>query len=603
MSSRPLLLVVLLTAACAGRRAERPFDRIAILPFDNLSADAGLDWIGPLAPGVIATQTTGAARLLPLVATGEFDLARLRATQALRGYYQMEGSRLRLRATLTDIATNRTVRAFDHSGPASDGPLPLLDALSKDLADKVRPYPSSNREAVASLGSALLETGARERAQLAESAYRKDPALTPAAIEAAQTYIASGDPASAAGILRSLAPGESAESAQAGLMLALLERNQAAIRPALETAVRFSPRNSDLLGELGQLATRARDYGSGVRWFQKAIELEPEHPGPWNLLSYTQAYAGDFPAALASVEHLRTLSPQDPNSFDSIGEINWMAGRFDQAYKSFLEAQQKDPLFQGGLEFAKAAFSRLMAGDTAGADQLFGRYLESRRAAADPIVDLRQAHWLSLTGRRAQALEASAKLAAAGGELGSRAASFRSMWLAQAGRREEAQAMAANARGLARSPGAVNMAALAGLLASPNAPPQAWLARAQALFHPNAPASFAESALAYALFLNGHYKEAAAILERLVRQTNPGVVDELQSLLAGARLQLGDAKGAFELLNRWPLPPVPGESLFASLWFPNVIEWRGKATASVRGAAAAQPMLTLFQALEGNRAR
>lgn len=583
--------------ACSQKAPESTFDRVGVLPFDNLSTSPELEWIGVFAPLAITTETMGAERMLAIPATGAFDLARVRATRALRGYYQVEGSRLHVHATLTDVRTAKTLRTFHHSGALSEGPLPVMDALSRDLAGRARPYPSSNRTAVADLGNALLVSDPATRAQMLEAAWRKDSSLSDAALEAAQARLASGDSASAVKLLQAVAAG--ADSPQATQARILLARDSASLQSALEQAVRYSPRNADFLSQLGQIATRNRDYAAAETWFRKALAVEPDFAGLWNMLSYAQAYAGRTQEALISVERLRAAAPQDPNSYDSGGEINWMAGHFDQAYKRFLDAQQKEPLFQGGLEFAKAAFSRLMAGDIAGADQLFDKYLESRRAAADPIVDLRHAHWMYLTNRKQQAFEEAAKIQAAGGELASRAASFQAIWMLQEKRKPEAQAMAAAARALARSPGSAGMATIAGLLASPSAPPAQWQARARALFPPNTPPNISQAALAYALFLDGHYQPAATLLEGVVKASSPSVVDEPQALLAGAALQSGDAARAAQSLVRWPLPPIPGESVFASMWFPGVIEWRAKVIEQTKGPAAAVPFFSIYNAIVG----
>ncbi|MBL8222036.1 MAG: hypothetical protein JNL62_22555, partial [Bryobacterales bacterium] len=45
-------------------------------------------------------------------------------------------------------------------------------------------------------------------------------------------------------------------------------------------------------------------------------------------------------------------------------------------------------------------------------------------------------------------------------------------------------------------------------------------------------------------------------------------------LLAQARLETGDKAGAKALLERYALPPNPGDTLYASLWFPQFRAWR-----------------------------
>jgi hypothetical protein len=154
--------------------------------------------------------------------------------------------------------------------------------------------------------------------------------------------------------------------------------------------------------------------------------------------------------------------------------------------------------------------------------------------------------------------------------------SFLSFWQTQGGRRGEARDLAAKALPMAQSPGARNMAALAGLFAQPQAPAVEWRDRIVKLFASQAPAAFHTSALMYVLFLDGHYADAAKLAQAILAEATPGTVDEILALRGGAQFLSGDKAGAAGTLGRWPLPPQPGESLFASLWFPAVKDWRAQ---------------------------
>ncbi|MDX1981395.1 MAG: hypothetical protein SFV51_14090 [Bryobacteraceae bacterium] len=571
------LLVIL--PGCGPKAPSTGVQRVAILPFENLSTDASLDWIGSLAPVIVARQTAGASGMVTVSLAADHDLAAQRITSVVRGYYQKEGSQLRLRAALHDVASARVVRWFDQRGPMAGGPLPLLDNVSRELAGKADPYPSSNQEALAMLGAALASGEAAKRAELAEAAFHKDPRLTAAALEAAPLRAATGAGAEAVSIIEAAMRAASSDwdRAQAGTLLGFLRRDRDQLAGALEVTARIAPANADVARQLGELATRKRDYAKAAGWFAKATDAEPGYIGLWNLRAYAEAYGLNFSGAKQSTKRYRDLAPLDPNAYDTTGEILWMAGEFAEAGQSFVQAQEKDPQFSGGLEFAKAAFSLWMAGDAAAADSMFQRYLESRRALSDPIVDLRHAHWLFLSGRQDQALTMAAKIAGTGGEIGSRALSFVSFWHTRIGQRDLAREEAAKAATLARSPGSQSMAALAGLFAQPKASPAEWQERVGKVVGPQAPASFRTSAVVYALFLDGHYREAAKLLDALLSDATPGTVDELQALLGGAQLLAGDKQAAARTLGRWPLPPQPGESLFASLWFPAVKDWRAQA--------------------------
>ncbi|MBL8178329.1 MAG: hypothetical protein JNK48_26875, partial [Bryobacterales bacterium] len=255
------------------------------------------------------------------------------------------------------------------------------------------------------------------------------------------------------------------------------------------------------------------------------------------------------------------------------GEVHWFFGQFAEAEANFLEAQKRDPQFLGGLEFAKAALARFMAGDTKAADQIFSRYLETRRALKDPLADLRNAHWLYLTGRKKEALEAGKTVAAASTETGALMQSYLAVWQLQQGDAAAAET-ARLALSRARTPATASQAGLAALLAQPRSSAEEWNSRIGKAIGPATPPALKRLVLAYALLLGKHYRQARQVLEPLHAETPPSGAEEIRMLLAKAKWETGDQAGARDLLRRYPLPPQPGESVYASLWFPEFLQWR-----------------------------
>jgi hypothetical protein len=85
--------------------------------------------------------------------------------------------------------------------------------------------------------------------------------------------------------------------------------------------------------------------------------------------------------------------------------VHFLAGKFADAEKYFLQAHEKDAAFHGGAGLLKAAYAHWLGGDLAGADAIHGRYVKFRAGLHDPLGAWREAVWLYSTGRRTEAEE------------------------------------------------------------------------------------------------------------------------------------------------------------------------------------------------------
>jgi Flp pilus assembly protein TadD len=571
-------LACLLLGAAIGSSACRhvpsaPVVRIAVIPWENLSTREAIDWIGPVAPYEISARTVGDPHRVFLAAGSERDLLPLRAQQVLSGYYEAAANTLRVHVTLRDLATSRNLMQFEVDGGM---PEKLYTAVSARLSAVAGSSSESNEAALAAFGRALLSSRSGAKRDLLAQALKADPHYAPAAALLAQMISAAGDPQSAAAILETARSGRRDGWAWAQLTqeLGAIRRDPALLRKGLESSAKLSPANADISRALGEFQVQHHRYPEAAKWFRKTVDLEPGVTAFWNLLAYAQAYARDFAGARASTAQYRKLAPSDPNAWDTTGEVEWYAGNFAAAESAFLEAQQKQPLFLGGLEFSKAAFARFLAGDLTGADQTYHRYLETRRALKDPLTDLREVHWWFLTARRGKALERVASLAQAEGDAGSRAGLFQALFLLEEGKSAEALAAAGNAAKKAADPSGRTTADLMVLLAQPPASANEWLSRVDRALPPTVPSTVRRQVLIYALILGKHYAPAVKLLESAYGETPPPAAEENRMLLGKALLATGNRQRAAEMLTNYPLPPQPGETLFATLYFPGFLEWR-----------------------------
>jgi tetratricopeptide (TPR) repeat protein len=102
----------------------------------------------------------------------------------------------------------------------------------------------------------------------------------------------------------------------------------------------------------GRWLVHQRRYAQGIFILEHAITLFPEYPAALNELAYAYAFSGNFDKAYALMDRYVQLQPDQPNPYDSYGEILRAAGRYDDAIQKYRMAIRVDPNF--GSEFGVA---------------------------------------------------------------------------------------------------------------------------------------------------------------------------------------------------------------------------------------------------------
>lgn len=194
-----------------------------------------------------------------------------------------------------------------------------------------------------------------------------------------------------------------AEPGQALASLRERLRHEVPLEQAAEAAKKY-PADARLAALAGRWAMIRRDLRGAGEWFDRALRLDPENGPLHNEAGYVLFYAGKLEEGLRSVEKYERLEPYSANPLDSRGEILLLGGRYREAEEAFVAAYERDPRFLLSGTLRKAAYARRLAGDEAGADQLFGRYLDA--IAGTPLAELKRAQWDYETGREAKAVAA-----------------------------------------------------------------------------------------------------------------------------------------------------------------------------------------------------
>jgi tetratricopeptide (TPR) repeat protein len=102
----------------------------------------------------------------------------------------------------------------------------------------------------------------------------------------------------------------------------------------------------------GRWLVHQRRYAQGIFVLEHAVALFPDYPAALNELAYAYAFSGNFEKANALMDRYVELQPDQPNPYDSYGEILRTAGQYDAALDKYRMAIRVDPSFGSELGVA-----------------------------------------------------------------------------------------------------------------------------------------------------------------------------------------------------------------------------------------------------------
>ncbi|HYZ87575.1 MAG TPA: hypothetical protein VE621_24380 [Bryobacteraceae bacterium] len=567
MSSRAALWSVvcgLLLAGCGAKPASRGPSRIAFLPLDNQSSDAGNNWIGRAAAGVVAYQLNSGPSSEVIDVPDARTAAELQATEEVVGFFDVNKGRLELSAYLRDPGSQRTIRTL-HASSNVNEPFRAFAELAKQINStaKPKPFPTQDVESLKAFFQASIASDPAEQESLLAKAVAEDPDFTLAQFARIRSALVRGDQETAMKAL---------DQARANIASFRTDEDRAKLdylasevtgdkRTRLAALLKLSkaePHNVEYWNQYAVTAMSLAHYARASSAYEKLTQLEPQQKAHWNNLGYARVYSGDLSGAVSALEQYRKLAPTEANPVDSLGEVHFYAGKFREAASFFLEAHKLQPqMLQGGHLF-RAAYSQFLSGAIGEADVTFARYIAYRKQGRDPLLELRSAIWLAMTGRRKEAL---AKLGS-----GPLAAGQRCLWLLDAGNRTEAkQALTSGV-----SPQDLSARFCEAFL-QPISSLEGW----QGLFAKGVPNQALRNELAgFAMALTGHEAEGVSNWSSLLEGKTPDASTEPRIMQASALRAAGKGAEAPKVLP--PRSPDPG---FASLVWSRYLKLRSAAGA------------------------
>jgi adenylate cyclase len=325
---------------------------IVVLPFDNMSAEPGQDY---LADGIVEAITAALSciRSFFVIARSSAFTYKGRTTNArdigkelgvaylLEGSVQKAGNRLRIIVQLIETEGGAHVWSSRFDG-AIDEFFDLEDRITEQVAGALQPsiriaeIERSRRKRPQDLGSydftmralphvwALEKEESAKALELLEKALAIDPEY-PLALSLAgwchaqrSVYNWVDDIAGSQAMARSLA----------------------------ERAAEMSGDDPVILAVLGAVHTFVHNHGTARVLLERAVTLDPNAAWAWSRLGWLENYADQSQKAIGNFERALRLSPIDPmnfNNYAGIGSAHEVLQEYDEAAAFYRRALEERP--------------------------------------------------------------------------------------------------------------------------------------------------------------------------------------------------------------------------------------------------------------------
>ena len=563
--------------------------RIAILPIENLTGRASLDWTSR-ALIEVAQLDLGAdetAAVFPARDAGE--AAARQATELAYGTLELDqpaagggAPRLRYAFFIENVARHTVLDRQRGVGTALNAASALAALLAKATGGRA-PRPAGVRDdrTLELFSEQKYEECTRADAQ----AYWCWERWAVSTFEAGQKDDA----------LRIVAQGRTKATAAPAAARARLDfveatiRGDAALRlAALERLVQADPGNAGAISELASQLVAGRRYAEAESLYRRALAANRRRPEVWNLLAYAQAWQGRFDDARKSLEEYDRLAPGDPNPADSRGEIEMLAGNLGAAQSWFLNSYHRDAKFNSGAALEKAALANYLSGNDRVAAQLLDTYLADREKAGDPLTAYTRARWQFLFGQSEAAESALENLVRRGGPDAALAATRLMLAALRDGETEAARRWAGRVRELTPPAGNPLLAHMAAALGQGDT------------------SGVSDAALrteleAVGLTLRAQFAQALPLWDEQLQRARGGGDALAREMKAWCLVRTGKtAESAGLVKGGWPLLADNERLLFDFLVYPNLLFVRAEAAAAGHDTAEARRLYDLYLRYAGH---
>jgi tetratricopeptide (TPR) repeat protein len=284
-------------------------------------------------------------------------------------------SQLRLDVRVQDTQSGQILFSDKVEAPDVQGIFSMVDAVTGRIEQRLAPAanPAENAPTIEEAATSNLEAFRHyqlgvdfarrfliaEAVQEMEEAVRLDPQFALAYLRLTGGYNFMGDLRKSQELwpkidqLQSRLPRKELLEYQAGK--AVQSGNLAGGRQILESLLKEFPRDDNARMQLAQSFYNVGQIDSCIALLKEGLGLDSRNDLFLNFLGYAQGAAGNLPAALAANDQYLALRPNDPNPWDTRGDILYQSNHDDEAVTAYRKVISLKPDFSSFVDYAKLA--------------------------------------------------------------------------------------------------------------------------------------------------------------------------------------------------------------------------------------------------------
>jgi eukaryotic-like serine/threonine-protein kinase len=445
---------------------------LAVLYFSNLTQDTSLDWLNR---GLTEMLTTNLAQVKGLdVLSTERILAAIqrigkKQTTELDPSSAMEVARntdadafvtgtlmrvgpkqLRLDVQVQDTKSGQILFSDKVQAEDVQGIFSMVDAITGRIAQHFVPssVQAANAPTIEEAATSNIEAYRHyqlgldyqrrfllaEAAQEFEQAIKLDPQFALAYLRLSLSYQTEGDLKKSQDLVPKIEQLQSHLPRKDLLQFQAFEARRsgdiAGAKQKLESLLEEYPRQESARLSLSQILASEGNLDRSISILKDGLKLDPKDENILNQLGYSEALTGNLAAALQANDQYIAVRPNDPNPFDTRGDILYALNHDDEAVDAYRKVMELKPDFVGYQNYIKLAVVYADQKKFALADSALQEYAKRATGASKTYIAIIQGQFQEtrgdLEGARASYQRAVRDLAHAG-ELDGAQGAFRSL--------------------------------------------------------------------------------------------------------------------------------------------------------------------------------
>ncbi len=373
-------------------RAKGATRAVAVIGFDNMTGDEAYEYLRRAIPNLLITSLEQSKYLevmswermndLSRGAAGNerdawYDICRREGIAAIvRGSITKAGNQFATDAKIYDVETRNLLKSVTARGEGVDSILRTqIDVLSREISKGVglseqaaaRHALPISQVTTASMPAYEFFLKGREEfdryyyqeaRHSLEEAVKLDPGFALPYYYLTHVYYGLADEPRTAEAMEKFKElgkanlGKGIDGLYAAALSALVEKDYEGYVKGLREVIRAYPDDKRAHVDLAWFYKNSKKYDAAIAEFNKALELDPLFGYALNLMAYTYTEMGQPDKALQTFERYAVVQPGDANPYDSMGDMYFLTGKFDQARVKYEQALALRPEFASSWKLA-----------------------------------------------------------------------------------------------------------------------------------------------------------------------------------------------------------------------------------------------------------